>query len=221
VVGLQGLGAMLDRQMQPALARAARLTMKGAFMCRVLIPTDLSEAALRVTGEIASWADTVGGELLLLHVVPDIYIGWLDQLALSFIDQARLEAAYGELRERGRRMVSTWLPPTLQDRCGTIVAVGGLVNTILTVAQEERVDAIILRAAKRRRWLPSRGNCVAEAVKRKASLPVLIWDGVANIASVGLWPDAQRLPAGDRLHKATWRSRSSTPGKPTEVLKSC
>ena len=89
--------------------------MKGAFMCRVLVPTDFSEAALRVTREAMSWVDAVGGDVLLLHVVPDMYLGWLDHLAMTFIDQTRLEAAYEELREQGQQELSTWLPSAVQD----------------------------------------------------------------------------------------------------------
>ena len=56
-------------------------------MRRVLVPTDFSEAALLVTREAVSWVDAIGGELLLLHVVPDICLRWLDHLSISFIDQ--------------------------------------------------------------------------------------------------------------------------------------
>jgi nucleotide-binding universal stress UspA family protein len=62
-------------------------------MRRVLVPTDFSEDASLMTREAASWVTAMDGELLLLHVVPDICLRWLDHRALSFIDRARLEAA--------------------------------------------------------------------------------------------------------------------------------
>ncbi len=71
--------------------------MKGVFMRRVLVPTDFSETAWLVTAEALSWVEAIGGELLLLHVVPDIVLRWCDDLAISLIDRTRLEAAYGEL----------------------------------------------------------------------------------------------------------------------------
>jgi nucleotide-binding universal stress UspA family protein len=60
--------------------------MKGSFMRRVLVPTDFLEAGLLMTGEALSWVEIMGGELLLLHVVPDIVLRWLDPLAITFID---------------------------------------------------------------------------------------------------------------------------------------
>jgi nucleotide-binding universal stress UspA family protein len=47
-------------------------------MRRVLVPTDFSEAALLVSREPVFWLATMGGEVLLLHVVPDICLAWLD-----------------------------------------------------------------------------------------------------------------------------------------------
>lgn len=55
-------------------------------MRRVLVPTDFSEAALPVTREAMSGVDAIEGELLLLHVVPDFFLRWLDHLAITFID---------------------------------------------------------------------------------------------------------------------------------------
>jgi nucleotide-binding universal stress UspA family protein len=161
------------------------LLMKGAFMCRVLIPIDFSAAALHVTREAVSWANDIGGDVLLLYVVPDIYLGWLDQLAMTFIDQTRLEAAYEELREQGQREFSTWLPDAVHERCRTRVAVGDCADTILKVAQEEMADVIIMRAPKRRWWRCILAGSVTDAVRRRASVPVVVWDGLENMAFSG------------------------------------
>jgi nucleotide-binding universal stress UspA family protein len=119
--------------------------MKGAVMRRVLVPTDFTEAALLVTREALSWVDAIEGELLLLHVVPDIFLGWLDHLAISFIDQSRLESTYEDLCAEGHRKFSTWLPYQAHERCRTLVVVGDTADAIIEVAQVEAADMIIMR----------------------------------------------------------------------------
>src|SRR5262245_38818920 len=138
--------------------------MKGAVMRRVLVPTDFSEAAWLVTREAVAWVDALGGELLLLHVVPDICVRGLDHLAMTFIDQTRLEATYDELREAGQRQFATWYPNPTPDCCRTLVVVGNTVDAIIQVAQVEMVDMILMRAPQRRWWRPSLAGSVTDAV---------------------------------------------------------
>src|SRR5262245_24550360 len=136
-------------------------------MRRVLVPTNFSAAAGFVTREVLTWIDALGGELLLLHVVPDIYIPWLDHLAMTFMDQTRLEATYDELRAEGQRQFSAWHPEPAHDRCRTLVVVGDTAKAIVQVAQVERVDVIIMPAPQRRWWRPSLVGRVTRAVMRQ------------------------------------------------------
>ena len=87
--------------------------------------------------------DAIDGELILLHVVPDICIRWLDHLSISFIDQSKLESAYEDLRVEGQRNFSTWLPNQLHQRCRTRVMVGNTADAILEAAQVDAADVII------------------------------------------------------------------------------
>jgi nucleotide-binding universal stress UspA family protein len=194
--------------------------MKGAFMCRVLVPTDFSEAALRVTREAVSWVDAVGGDLLLLHVVPDLYLGWLDQLAMTFIDQTRLEAAYEELREQGQREFSTWLPYAVHERCRARVAVGDIADTILKVAQEEMADVIVMREPQRRWWRSILAGSLTDTVRRRASVPVVVWDGLEKMASNGTWSEERRPHGRDPLQQGAWPDRRRAPWEKIHVLKS-
>jgi nucleotide-binding universal stress UspA family protein len=194
--------------------------MKGTFMCRVLIPTDFSAAALHVTREAISWLDAMGGDLLLLHVVPDIYLRWLDQLAMTFIDQTRLEAAYEDLREQGQREFSTWLPLTVRERCRRRVAVGDLADTILKVAREEMADVIIMRVPKRRWWRPIRTGSLTDAIRRRASVPVIVWDGLGNMASSVICPHTPRPQARDPRQTGPWRARRKARQEHIDVLQS-
>jgi len=168
-------------------------------MRRVLVPTDFSEAALFVTREAASWVDAMGGELVLLHVVPDICIRWLDHLAIAFIDQTTLETAYEELREQGQRRFSTWLSYPAQERCRTLVAVGDTADAIVEVAQRQMVDLIIMRAPKRRWWRRILPGSVTDAVMRRASVPVVVWAGLDKLAPSGFWQGARRPHERDIL----------------------
>src|SRR5687767_444326 len=128
--------------------------MKGLCMRRVLVPTDFSEAGRLVTAEAMTWVEAVGGEPLLLHVVRDIFIRWLDHLSITFIDHARLESAYEDLRVEGQRKFAAWLTRPANARCRTHVVVGDTADAIFKVVQEEGVDLIVMRAPKRRWWRP-------------------------------------------------------------------
>jgi nucleotide-binding universal stress UspA family protein len=193
--------------------------MKGVFMRRVLLPTDFSETAWLVTGEALSWVKGIGGELLLLHVVPDICLRWCDDLAISFIDQTRLEAAYEELCEEGQRRFSTWLPSAAHECCRTLVTVGERADTILKVAQAARVDVIIMRKPKRRWWRPLLAGSVTDTVMRKAPVPVVVWPGLQKPAS-GWGQDVWRPDEQDALRESAWRDRRRARWARTPILKS-
>jgi nucleotide-binding universal stress UspA family protein len=193
--------------------------MKGVFMRRVLVPTDFSETAWLVTAEALSWVEAIGGELLLLHVVPDIVLRWCDDLAISLIDRTRLEAAYEELCEEGQRRFSTWLPSAAHERCRTFVTVGETADAILKVAQAEKVDVIIMRAPKRRWWRPPLAASVTDTVMRKAPVPVVVWAGLQKPAG-GWWQGVRRPDEQGALREGAWRDRRSARWERTPILKS-
>jgi nucleotide-binding universal stress UspA family protein len=195
------------------------LWMKGVLMRRVLVPTDFSEAAWRVTEEALSWVEATGGELLLLHVVPDIFLRWCDDLALSFIDQTRLETAYKELCEEGQRRFSIWLPSTAHERCRTFVTVGETADAILKVAQAEKVDVIMMRAPKRRWWRPLLAAGVTDTVMRNAPVPVVVWAGLQKPAG-GWWPGVSRPDEQATPQEDAWRERRRARSERTPLLKS-
>jgi nucleotide-binding universal stress UspA family protein len=194
--------------------------MKGAMMRRVLVPTDFTEAALLVTREAMSWVDAVEGELLLLHVVPDIFLGWLDHLAISFIDQSRLESAYEDLCAEGQRKFSTWLPYQAHERCRTLVVVGDTADAIIEVAQVEAADVIIMRAPKRRWWRPISVGSVTDTVMRRAPVPVVVWAGLEQMSSSGCWKGVRHPHAQDAPSEGAWQDRRRERWERTPILKS-
>jgi nucleotide-binding universal stress UspA family protein len=194
--------------------------MQGAVMRRVLVPTDFTEAALLVTGEAMAWVDDIEGELLLLHVVPDIFLGWLDHLAISFIDQSRLESAYEDLCAEGQRKFSAWLPHQAHERCRTLVVVGDTANAIIEVAQVEAADVIIMRAPKRRWWCPVLAGSVTDTVMRRAPVPVVVWAGLEQMSSSGCWKGIRHSPEQDVPGEGAWRDRRKERWERTPILKS-
>ena len=161
-------------------------------MRRVLVPTDFSAAALLVTREALSWVDAIEGELLLLHVVPDVCLRWLDHLSVTFIDHSRLASAYDDLRAEGQRRFASWLPYQAHERCRTRVVVGETADAIIEVAQAEAADVIIMRAPRRRWWRPVLAGSVTDTVMRRAPVPVLVWSGLEQSPSGGWWKGVRR-----------------------------
>jgi nucleotide-binding universal stress UspA family protein len=189
-------------------------------MHRVLVPTDFSPAALLVTREVMSWVHAMEGELLLLHVVPDIFLRWLDQLAITFIDQSRLEAAYEDLRAEGQRKFTAWLPDLVAERCRTLVVVGETADAIVEVAQAEMVDVIIMRPPDRRWWRPLLAGGVTDTVMRRAPVPVLVWTGLEQVASSGGGKGMRHPHKQDANEEGAWQGRSRARWERRPVLRS-
>jgi universal stress protein A len=189
-------------------------------MHRVLVPTDFSEAALLVTRQAVSWVTAMGGELLLLHVVPDICLRWLDHLAITFIGQTRLVAAYEELREEGQRKFSTWLPSYPgNERYRTLVVVGDTANAIVEVARVEMVDLIIMRAPRRRWCRPILAGSVTNSVVRRASVPVVVWAGLDRMSAGRICQGARRPHERDTAREGAWReSEAASMSWPAQVV---
>jgi nucleotide-binding universal stress UspA family protein len=154
--------------------------MKGVVMRRVLVPTDFSAATWLVAREVQSWVHAIAGELVLLHVVPDVYCPWFGDASLIFIDDSKVAEAYADLRAQGLRRLSAWLPPWSDESCRTLVEVGPTADTIMQVAQVEAVEMIIMRAPKRRWWRPAFLGSVTDTVRCRASVPVVVWSGLGD-----------------------------------------
>jgi nucleotide-binding universal stress UspA family protein len=156
-------------------------------MLRVLVPTDFSPTSLRVIRQVRAWVEAIGGEVLLLHVVPNIDLPWLDCLATIFVDQAQRETAYEHLYAESHRKFSTWLPYPENACCRTLVVVGHTADAIVQVAQAEGVDLIVMRAPRRRRWRPMLLGSVTDSVIRRAPVPVVVCLGLEPVLLSALW----------------------------------
>ena len=165
------------------------------------------------------WVDAIEGELLRLHVVPDLLLRWLDHLAITFIDQSRLESADEDRRAEGQRTFSTWLPSQAHERCRTLAVVGDAAGAIIEVAQVKAADVIIMWAPKRR-WWPVLAGSVTDTVMRRAPVPVVVWAGVEQMSCRGCWKGVRHPHKHDAPGQGGWRDWSRARWERTPILKS-
>ena len=160
-------------------------------MKRILVPTDFSTRSLEALERALTYTRAVGGELLLLHVVEgpplqwyavngqpdDLYpSGRLDPEGVFFAPQVPQKVVHRDLCQEAEWKLATLLPPQ-PDHFRALVTVGKAADEIVRVAGEQHADLIVMGTQGRRglwRWL--RGS-VADRVRRKASVPVITFDG--------------------------------------------
>lgn len=161
------------------------------MMRRMLVPTDFSARSLAVLERALPYVHSTEGELLLLHVVEGAPLRWyavdgqpgdrypsrcLHLEAGVFFPQASQKVVHRDLCQEAAWKLATLLPPQ-PDRFHALVTVGKPADEIVRVARERDVDLIVMGTHGRRglrRWF--RGS-VADRVRRKASVPVITFDG--------------------------------------------
>jgi universal stress protein A len=159
-------------------------------MKRILVPTDFSARSLEALGRAVKYAQSIEGELLLLHVVEGQPLRWYavngqpgelypsrrtDPEGAFFLPQVSQKVVHRDLCQEAQWKLATLLPPC-QDRFRALVTVGKPVDEIVRVAREQHADLIITGTQGRRglrRWLR---RSVADRVRRKASVPVITFD---------------------------------------------
>ena len=142
------------------------------FQLRViLVPIDFSESSKRALTYAASFAKTFNAELLLVYVVEQTVYP-----ADFGFGQAALPSLEKELRERGTRELEKLIHSPLLHNCSTrsIVRTGNPYVEIISTAQEEHVDLIIIATHGHTGVEHLLFGSTAEKVVRKAPCPVLI-----------------------------------------------
>jgi len=137
---------------------------------RILLPTDFSESAKHALKYAVSFAQEYEAEVLLLHVVETVAVGYASDLfpvpmaevfqEISGYARAELGKLAAEVKGRGvgvRDMVSQGKPAT----------------EILRVAKEEDVDMIVLGTHGKGVLDQALFGSTTERVVRKAPCPVL------------------------------------------------
>jgi nucleotide-binding universal stress UspA family protein len=198
---------------------------------RILIPTDFSESSQAAIRSGLDLADTVGGEIILLHVIeeePDcLYVVggrpvFLRDEFASDIDLSRYPLPQRIIRrdlcEEAYWKLAAMFPPAFQTRVRTVVTVGKPANEIVRVAREQGADLIMLGSRGRRGLRRLLRRTVADKVRRKAPIPVIAVDaqhrgtgeapgrsGTSSQRAAGDHVDFQR---DERVHIAKPMARS-------------
>jgi nucleotide-binding universal stress UspA family protein len=137
---------------------------------RILVPTDFSESARHALTYGVSFAREYGTELLLLHVVETMTVGYASDLfpvpmaevfqEISGYANAELGKLAGEVRAKG-------------VAARELVVQGKPSAEIIRVAREEAIDMIVLGTHGRGMLDKALFGSTTERVVRKAPCPVL------------------------------------------------
>jgi nucleotide-binding universal stress UspA family protein len=141
-------------------------------MKTILVPVDLSAATARVCAAASDLAERVGGQLVLLHVVPPLPIIMSDYYAFDtgHLAQAMVAVEKGavlKLRALARRWAKRVPVQTVQ-------LTGQPVGTILAKARSTKAAYIVLGSHGHGAMFDLFVGSTASGVLRKARCPVLV-----------------------------------------------
>jgi nucleotide-binding universal stress UspA family protein len=160
------------------------------FSCRyawnpILVPIDFSTPSLAALRQAVRYTQTVGGELLLLHVVEGTPLRWsavdgppeapsavLHSMAPLMLPQPPSTCVACDLVAEAEWKLAALLPPQ-PDRFRALVTVGRAADEIVRVARAQGADLIIMGTHGHRgfrRWFRKR---VTDQVRRQAPTAVL------------------------------------------------
>jgi nucleotide-binding universal stress UspA family protein len=133
---------------------------------RILVPHDFSEASTAAVRRAAAWADALGAEITLLHVVePVVYPEFYSVDVLS-------DDLMERLVERSERALAA----AAEEILGTVrtqVEVGRAANTIVDFADPDRFDLVIMATRGLSGLEQALLGSVAESVLRRCRVPML------------------------------------------------
>jgi nucleotide-binding universal stress UspA family protein len=142
---------------------------------RILVPTDFSEPAASALKWATTLAKEFGGQVYLLHVVPEPYAyPWGTELSTMPLNDI-LEQSERSAEERMHQLAAeTGLP---LDRVVTRALIGTPVDQILSAISENTIDLVILGTHGRGMVGHLLLGSVAERVVRRSPVPVLTLHG--------------------------------------------
>jgi nucleotide-binding universal stress UspA family protein len=138
----------------------------------IVAPVDVTKSVIQGLHEAATWANELGSELHVLHVVPDpTSQAWsAEAFGVDF------EAVANDWIQRAQRTVDglvTTLPLPL-TRVKTRVQIGRPGEQIVAYAEEHEAGLIVMAAGEHGRVARLLLGSVADYVVRTATCPVLI-----------------------------------------------
>jgi len=135
---------------------------------RILVPHDFSDASTAAVRYAAAWAEALGAEITLLHVVePVVYPEFYSVDVLS-------DDLMERLVERSERALAAAAEELLgKARARGEVEVGRAANTIVDIADPERFDLVIMATRGLSGLEQALLGSVAESVLRRCRVPML------------------------------------------------
>ena len=209
-------------------------------MRRILVPTDFSDSSRQAIHHALALTAAVEGDLLLLHVVegdplpryvvgdpPDLFPPWVELPGRLSQGSRSPIIIHHDRCEEARWKLASLLPAGCPERFCPVVTVGKVAEEIVSVAQGERADLILLGIHGQWRWRHALRPTVPSQVMRRTSIPVMTLRTVGRCLlppqrryagawlralEPQLWPDADGLEHGGR-----WRDNPPEAMEDTEL----
>jgi nucleotide-binding universal stress UspA family protein len=176
------------------------------MMTRILVATDFSESSLTALRYATALTYALHGEGLLLHVVegepvrryvvgrqPEAPLYWLELMADALRPQIPSQVIHHDLFEEAQWKLSALLPPAAHDRFRTLVVVGNVLEEILKVVRDRKIDLIMLGEHSRRGLTGLFRRSLAEQIARRVAIPVITLLNSGHVISDQLWVSESML----------------------------
>jgi len=164
------LGSVAERVLRtstvPVLTVRGDADTKLEGTPKILVPHDFSEASAAAVRSAAVWADALGAEITLLHVVEPVV--YPEFYSVDVISDDLME----RLVERSERALGA-ASKDLLGKARTTVEVGRAANTIVDFADPERFDLVIMATRGLSALEHALLGSVAESVLRRCRIPML------------------------------------------------
>jgi nucleotide-binding universal stress UspA family protein len=178
-------------------------------MVRILVPTNFSDTSQAAVRYLLPWMEALRGELLLLHVVPEILSRWSDVMDTMFITATLQDDVYRDLCEQAHWQLSSLIPPAWKGQAHGLVVVGTPAEEIVRIATEEQVDLIVMGTPKKSLWSRMLWGSVVARVIRGTHIPVIT---VTNLDGASFSPLLEGRTELRRLMPRVGRSQRRSLG---------
>jgi universal stress protein A len=142
---------------------------------RILCPTDFSEGSLQALSAATDLATKLGAELSVIHVLPVLSALPTDPNFVFEVHQ-RQDLLYEAMEKRLYEMTRESKEKGMQGR--VFVEHGDPAGEIVRVAEEQKIDLIVIATFGETGWRRLAFGSVTEKVVRLAPCPVLVVRGI-------------------------------------------
>jgi len=142
---------------------------------RILCPTDFSEGSLQALSVATDIATKLGAKLSVIHVLPILSALPTDPNFIFAVHQSQ-DLLYEDLEKRLYEMTRESKEKGIQGR--VFVEHGDAAGEIVRVAEEQRIDLIVIATFGKTGWRRLAFGSVTEKVVRLAPCPVLVIRGI-------------------------------------------